>query len=68
LTPCFAVFRGGREKFFEKDRAWVIAGDVGLPATNRFTGEPVRDRTLNPHLDRHSERLAEQIVRTSLVH
>eukprot|EP01044_Picomonas_judraskeda_P029398 COSAG03_NODE_10163_length_668_cov_0.803163_2_plen_62_part_01 len=37
---------------------WVIAGDVGLPATNRFTGEPVRDRTLNPHLDRHSERLA----------
>ena len=51
-----------REDYFEKDRAWVIAGDVGLPATNRFTGEPIRDELLHPHFDRHRERLAEQIV------
>lgn len=42
-----------------------MAGDVGLPATNRFTGEPKRDQILNPHLDNHRERLAEQIVRKS---
>jgi hypothetical protein len=32
-----------REEFFAKDRAWVNEGDVGLAATNRFTGEPARD-------------------------
>jgi hypothetical protein len=70
LTPslyarcCFVSQRS--ENFFEKDKAWVIAGDVGLPATNRFTGEPKRDEILNPHLDRHKERLAEQIVRDAV--
>lgn len=54
-----------REEYFAADHEWVISGDVGLPATNRFTGEPSRDAHLHPHLDRHRERLSEQ-VRTSL--
>jgi hypothetical protein len=56
-----------REKYFEEDKAWVNAGDVGLPATNRFTGEPARDAVLSPHFDRHQERLADQIAENARI-